>query len=550
MEILKKIGLTSNQIKVYKYLLSEKKKSGAEIARELKLDKSSTYRALDKLNELNLVTQSVDQGVYVYTAANPKILNQLMEEKKARLEQDASQLDVFVKKLIEESGNSNEFTRLKIETGPLAQRASMERSIKDANTTVRQTFTSDSPVYDYPGYKEFIDDFIKRRIKKNVFTKQLVKMTTRYYLDDITVTSEELCKEVRIKPYGLPHQHSFKIYGDNVDIVIYDKDPEKLKVIHIQDKVISTIMAALFDFVWDRSIVYYGKQVLPQKKLTHGVTLPVLGVGTWGVGGYVERNPYNDDINDIDQLKHSISLGQTYIDTCLMYGGGYSLDLIAKAIANFPREQLFITSKFTWPGKIPVSDYREVEKQCDIYLEKLGIDYIDMYQVHGPKVYDFEDEILVSEIEKLIAKGKVRYWGTGNFEIEQLKKLVELSDNLPVAHELEFNLIEREIKNKDNSIVEYCREKGILMIAFKPIARGALFGLGEDESKTTLMSKLTKKYKKSSGQIAINWLCKQPGMIAILKSTNGSHINENVDSFDFEISEEDLKLLDNYNLYS
>ncbi|MGQ9616767.1 MAG: aldo/keto reductase [Spirochaetota bacterium] len=262
--------------------------------------------------------------------------------------------------------------------------------------------------------------------------------------------------------------------------------------------------------------------------LFDGRKIPVLGLGTWNIGGGMTPDYSNDD-ECIASIRMAIEMGYTHIDTAQMYGGGHTEELVGRAIKPFRREELFITTK-VWSNNLR---YRDVLEKLDLSLRKLGTDYVDLYLIHWPNPSIPLKETFRA-FNELIRAGKVRYSGVSNFDLVQLKEAQRLSE-VPIAtNQVEYNLLNREPEK--TGMLEYCRNGGILVTAYEPLGKGALLG-------NTSIKKIAKKYGISPAQVAIYWLLQKPGVITIPKSVNEMHLRENLSVLELTISQEELDFL-------
>ncbi|MEO0292733.1 MAG: aldo/keto reductase [candidate division WOR-3 bacterium] len=273
------------------------------------------------------------------------------------------------------------------------------------------------------------------------------------------------------------------------------------------------------------------------KNLTQEVKIPVLGLGTWEIGGRLSRDTSKDK-EEIDVIKKAIELGYTHIDTAEMYGGGHSEELIGIAIKDFKRESLFITTKVS-PENLR---YNDVIKSAEKSLNRLKTDYIDLYLIHVPN-----PKIPIKETMRamnfLVKRKIIKFIGVSNFGVEQLKEAQSYSENKIVNNQIEYNLLTR-LKgmyndNIESEIIPYCQENNIIITAWRPLAKGKLI-----EGRFQLLEELERKYNKTRAQIAINWLIGKKNIITIPKSTNIEHLKENLGSLGWRLSEEDNKRLD------
>jgi diketogulonate reductase-like aldo/keto reductase len=262
-----------------------------------------------------------------------------------------------------------------------------------------------------------------------------------------------------------------------------------------------------------------------------------LGLGTWGIGGKMSRDTSRDD-EGIAAIKKAIELGYTHIDTAEMYGAGHSEELVGLAIKDFDRDSLFITTKV-----LPEHLRREdVIKAAEGSLKRLKTDYIDLYLIHIPN-----PEIPIKEtmraMDTLVGQQKIRFIGVSNFSVEQLKEAQDCTENKIANNQIEYNLLTRHSGmynvNIESEIIPYCQENDIIITAWAPFDRGRLL-----QEKNKLLEELREKYKKTISQIAINWLIYKKNIITIPKSSNTSHLKENLGALGWNLYEKDIKKLD------
>ena len=274
------------------------------------------------------------------------------------------------------------------------------------------------------------------------------------------------------------------------------------------------------------------------KTLDKDFKIPVLGLGTWGIGGFLETDSSNDD-KSIQAIKDAIDLGYTHIDTAELYGAGHSEELIGKAIKDLDRSKLIITSKVFKTNL----KYDDVIASCKKSLEKLQTNYIDIYLIHAPNP-EIPLEETMRAMDYLIEQKLVRFIGVSNFSVEKMKEAQRYSKNKIVANQIPYNLATRNKNhrgsciNMESEIIPYCQENDIIIMAYRPIERGFLL------EPNPILDELSKKYNKTKAQIAINWLISKKGIITIPKSTNIEHLKENLGAVGWNLSNEDIKLLD------
>ncbi|MFA6416782.1 MAG: aldo/keto reductase [Patescibacteria group bacterium] len=270
---------------------------------------------------------------------------------------------------------------------------------------------------------------------------------------------------------------------------------------------------------------------IPVKKLNNGLEMPVLGFGTWYMGGSFGREANYDETADISAIQKTIEFGGYRFDTAEMYALGYSEEILGKALKSYDRTKLFITSKVL-PEHLA---YDDVIAACRGSLKRLGMDYLDLYLVHIPN-----PEIDIAEtmraFDYLKEQGLIKNIGVCNFNVERLKAAQAVTKNKIVLNQVHYNLIFREPVLK--GVLDYCREQDIFIEAWRPIQQGSLAKKG-----IAVVDKLCEKYSKTPAQIAINWLISQPGVITLVKASNLKHLEENFGAVGWNLSSEDIDLL-------
>lgn len=272
---------------------------------------------------------------------------------------------------------------------------------------------------------------------------------------------------------------------------------------------------------------------IPTKKLNNGFELPILGFGTWEMGGRFEKENNYDESNDIKAIKKTVELGGTRFDTSEMYANGYSEEILGKALKEFDRSTLFITSKV-----IPENlKYEDVINSCKNSLSRLGMDYLDLYLVHIPNP-DISIEETMKAFDYLKEQGFIKNIGVCNFNIDRLKEAQSKTKNKIVLNQVHYNLIFREPVKK--GVIEYCQNNDIFIEAWRPIQQGSLAKKGIE-----VVDGLCEKYNKTPSEIAINWLVSQKNVVTLTKASNIKHLEEDIGSVGWNMTDEDVLLLIN-----
>ena len=261
--------------------------------------------------------------------------------------------------------------------------------------------------------------------------------------------------------------------------------------------------------------------------LANGVEIPQLGLGTWLV----------DDGDVADAVKAAVKLGYRHIDTAQAYGNERGVGEGIRT-CGIQRDKLFVVSKVAAEHKT----YEEAKKGIDETLSKMGLDYLDMMIIHSPQpwvdVNQSEDRYVEGNraawraLEEAYKAGKLRVIGVSNFQIEDLKSLMEVCEIKPMVNQILLH-----ISNTPLELVEYCQKNGIAVEAYSPIGHGEILKQPE-------IGKMAEKYGVSVPQLCIRYTL-QLGTISLPKTANPAHMESNA-QVDFEISAEDMELLKHF----
>ena len=268
------------------------------------------------------------------------------------------------------------------------------------------------------------------------------------------------------------------------------------------------------------------------KKLKNGFKLPVLGFGTYRMGGTLRRVPDNYDEKDVSVIKKALDLGITHIDTAEMYAQGYSEILVGRAIKGYDRSKLIIATKVS-PMNL---HYNGVINAAKGSLGRLNTDYLDLYMIHYPNF-----KIPISEtmgaMDHLVEEGLIKHIGVSNFSLQQFKEAEMYTKNKIICNQIPYSLVNR--KFHADGFIDYAKENEIMIVAWRPIEGGML-----SKKKIELLDKIYRRYDKTPGQIAINWLISQKNVVTIPGSRNMEHLKENLSSLGWQLTPEDIKILD------
>ena len=270
-------------------------------------------------------------------------------------------------------------------------------------------------------------------------------------------------------------------------------------------------------------------------ELSDGEHVPVLGQGTWRMG---ENTGAHKD--EVVALRLGIEVGMTLIDTAEMYGDGGAEEVVADAIED-RRDCVFIVTK-AYPHN---ASRTELPKACERSLKRLRIDAIDLYLLHWRERQTRLVET-VEAFEKLRGAGKIKRWGVSNFDVEDMEELWSLENGAAcAANQVLYNLENREIESgllplyQQSTTASPARTNyQPSMMAYSPVGHGR--GLLENAT----LKKIAKRHDGTTSQIALAWVLRQPGAIAIPKASNEKHVRDNARSIEIKLTSEDFAELD------
>jgi diketogulonate reductase-like aldo/keto reductase len=269
--------------------------------------------------------------------------------------------------------------------------------------------------------------------------------------------------------------------------------------------------------------------------LPDGERIPGLGQGTWRMG---ENTRAHKD--EVAAVRLGIELGMTLIDTAEMYGEGGAEKVVADAIED-QRDRVFVVTK-VYPHN---ASRTELPKACERSLKRLRIEVIDLYLLHWRSNTSLEET--VEAFEKLRAAGKIKRWGVSNFDVDDMEELWSIENGTNcAANQVLYNLENREIESgllpflyQPSTTASPARTNSQLVtMAYSPVGHGR--GLLENAT----LKKIANRHDATTSQIALAWVLRHPGVIAIPKASNEKHVRDNARSIDIKLTGEDLAELD------
>lgn len=252
---------------------------------------------------------------------------------------------------------------------------------------------------------------------------------------------------------------------------------------------------------------------VPSLTLNNGVAMPQLGLGVWQV----------PDAEVAEVVGTAFEAGYRSVDTAAVYQNEHGTGR-AVAASGIPREELFVTTKL-WNSE---QGYDSTLRAFDASLERLGLDYVDLYLVHWPVPVRDAYVATYKAFEKILADGRARSIGVSNFLPEHLERLMDATSVVPAVNQIELHprLAQAEVR-------AFHARHGIATEAWSPLGQGR--GLLE----TPAVAAVAHKHGRTPAQVVLRWHL-QLGNVVIPKSVTPSRIRENIDVFDFELDAEDM----------
>jgi len=252
-----------------------------------------------------------------------------------------------------------------------------------------------------------------------------------------------------------------------------------------------------------------------QVTLSDGNRIPLLGLGVWDAKSGKET---------YDAVIHALKTGYRHIDTAEMYENEKD---VGSAVfdSGIAREEIFITTKL-WDSGM---GYDHALKAFDVSLKKLNLEYVDLYLIHWPETGPRQE--VWNALERIKNEGRCRSIGVSNFAPIHLKEILNSADVGPVVNQIEMNpfLQQQEISS-------FCKKENIHLTGYCPLARGTRF-------KNHILCSVAEEINKTPAQLMIRWAL-QSGHTVIPKSASPKRIEENADVFNFELSEDQMGVLD------
>jgi diketogulonate reductase-like aldo/keto reductase len=264
---------------------------------------------------------------------------------------------------------------------------------------------------------------------------------------------------------------------------------------------------------------------IPTTALPGGEKVPVLGQGTWRMGEDQGKRR-----REVAALRLGIELGMTVIDTAEMYADGGAEEVVSAAIKG-RRDDVFVVTKFYPENATP----KGMIAACERSLRRLRTDRIDLYLLHWRGEVPLRQTL--DGFDLLLRAEKIRYGGVSNFDVSDLEELFALREGKRiVTDQVLYNLVRRGI---EVDLLPWCRRRKRPVMAYSPIEEGLLAGRTH-----VALSAVAKRHRATPAQIALAWVIREPGVIAIPKTSTRAHVRENRGAAGIRLTKRDLDELD------
>lgn len=291
-----------------------------------------------------------------------------------------------------------------------------------------------------------------------------------------------------------------------------------------------------------------------------GIKISVIGIGTWQWGSREwgwNRTYRKKDV--LEAFDRAIELGINFVDTAEMYGRGTSEKIIGEAIKAHRNEVVVATKVSPWN-----LSYGRVLKAAEHSLTRLGVDVIDLYQIHWPnRIIPIRNTM--KAMKRLVNDGKVRLVGVSNFKLERFKAAKEAFAPLELAsNQVRYNLLDRDI---ENNLLPYASTEKMSIIAYSPLAQGLLTGRYSLKDKpqsfvqkvnfrfsprnlrrltefVRVLCEVAGAHGKTPSQAALNWLIGKENVIAIPGVKKADHVIDDIGAMDWRLTKDEVETLE------
>jgi diketogulonate reductase-like aldo/keto reductase len=264
--------------------------------------------------------------------------------------------------------------------------------------------------------------------------------------------------------------------------------------------------------------------------LSDGETLPALGLGTWRMGEVARERGAEERA-----LRRAIELGYRLFDTAEMYGEGGAESVLGAALrgalaaGDVRREDVFVVSK-VYPHN---ASRRGAVEACERSLRRLGLEQLDLYLLHWRGAHPLAHT--VEAFETLRERGRLRHWGVSNLDVDDMEALWALDGGTRcAANQVWYSAGER---GAEFALLPWLHERGVVAMAYSPIDQAAL---AQDDA----LAAIGRRIGASAAQVALAWVLRRPGVIAIPKAVRAAHLRENLAAASIELDAAALQAID------
>lgn len=261
----------------------------------------------------------------------------------------------------------------------------------------------------------------------------------------------------------------------------------------------------------------------PSVTLPSGARMPAFGLGTWRMGNERSRRK-----QETDAIAHAIDIGYPMIDTAEMYGEGVVEEAIADALQGRKRDAIYLVSK-VYPHN---ASKLGTMAACERSLKRLKTDRIDLYLLHWRGQHAFSETL--EGFERLRRDGKIKDYGVSNFDRDDMEEWAAIDGGRCGTNQVMYNLARRGI---EFDLVPWQRQHKIPVMAYSPLDQGPLL-------RHATLKAIAERHSATPAQIALAWLLRQEGMVAIPKSADRSRVSENLGALKVKLTDADITELD------
>ncbi len=244
----------------------------------------------------------------------------------------------------------------------------------------------------------------------------------------------------------------------------------------------------------------------------HGARIPVLGFGTWELR----------DGLAVRMVEAALEIGYRHIDTAQMYENEREVGTAIRT-SGIDRREIFLTTK-VWPDRFREGD---LQRSVEDSLGRLGLDTVDLLLLHWPNPSVPLAETIAA-LNDARARGMTRHIGISNFPTRLMREALRLSEAPLVTNQVEYHPFLSQKR-----VLRACREAGMALTAYCPLARGRVFG-------DPVIERIAARHRKSPAQVALRWLVQQQGVVAIPRSSKPEHARANFEIWDFALDDREM----------